>query len=123
MDQSVLSRLQEAKKTIEQKEKLIQQLCDENSHLTEQVATIANASPGISEPTVPIQTVESVQLAPSMGSAHNPPQVEEMISRINQLEENVAEREAQIDQLCVENSALIERLAVSESTMTIPTCE
>ena len=121
MDQSMLSQLQEAKKTIEQKEKLIQQLCDENSHLTEQVTAIVHTSPGTSEPTVPIQTVESVQLAPNMGSAHNPPQVEEMRSRIKQLEENIAEREAQIDQLCVENSALIERLAVSESTVTIPT--
>ena len=120
-DQSVLSQLQEAKKIIEQKEKLIQQLCDENSHLTEKVAATAYASPGTSEHTVPIQTVESVQLVPSVGSARNTPQVEEMRSRINQLEENIVEREAQIDQLCVENSALIERLAVSEPTVIIPT--
>ena len=121
MDDSVLSQLQEAKTTIELKEKQVQQLCDENSHLTEKVAAIANASPGTSEPKVPIQTVESVQLVPSVGSAHDAPQIEDMRCRINQLEENVAEREAQIDQLCVENSALIERLAVSESSVIIPT--
>ena len=120
-NEALQSQLQEAKETIEHKEKLIQQLCDENSHLNEQISRPAILSSTTNESIVPLQTVESIQQAPELGSVQALPQLEEMTSRIRQLEDNVAEREARIDQLCTENSGFIEQLATSEPTVTIPT--
>ena len=119
-DETLQSQLLAAKEAIEHKEKLIQQLCDENTHLTEQISQTASASSMTNDPTMSLQTVESLQQTPVLGSVQTMPQLEDMHSRIRQLEENVAERECQIDQLCAENSTLIERLATSEPTVSVP---
>ncbi len=115
------------KSVIEQKEKLIQQLCDDNAHLQNQIDSMS----AVANDTVPETRIlhesksDSALLSASLSSSSLDDlnvTMQDKDGVISQLQETVTEREAQIDQLCAENAALMERLGSSkEPSITIPT--
>ncbi len=124
--ESSLDNSEHFKSVIEQKEKLIQQLCDDNAHLQNQIDSMAALANDMVPETRILHESKSdsalVSAIPSSSSLDDLSMtMQEKDGVISQLQETVSEREAQIDQLCAENSALIERLGTKEPSITIPT--